>query len=117
LAAQQLAADLGGGDAGADAFLRQLALELGDAGQERRHHAPVRRREVERHAVQRHQRHAPALQLLERGQQVRRAAAPARQLCHQHRHLHQCKVGTRQNPVPQILPIRLPTTPSHDRLR
>ncbi len=28
LAAQQLAAGLGGGDAGADAFLRQLALEL-----------------------------------------------------------------------------------------
>ncbi len=36
------------------------------------------------HAVQRHQRHPPALQLFERGQQVRRAAAPARQLRHQH---------------------------------
>jgi TnpA family transposase len=46
LAAQLLPARLCGRDAGADALLRQLALELSDAGQHGRHHPPVRRREV-----------------------------------------------------------------------
>ena len=71
--------------AGADALLRQLAFELGDAGLQRRHHAPVRGGEVECHPVQRYQRHVPGFQFFERRQQVRRATPPARQLRHQHR--------------------------------
>jgi hypothetical protein len=56
LSAELLAPRLSRGDAGADALLRQLALELGDAREHGRHHPPVRRREVERHAVQRDER-------------------------------------------------------------
>jgi hypothetical protein len=70
LAAETLAARLRSRDAGADAFLGQLALELGDAGEHGRHHPPVRHREIEGHAVQRDQRHAPGFQLAQRGQEV-----------------------------------------------
>ena len=68
LTSKSLAASLGGSNAGADALLSKLALELGDTGQKGCHHAPVRGGEIERHPVQCHQRHAPRLQLLKRCQ-------------------------------------------------
>ena len=73
LPTEALAACLCRGDAGADALLDQLALKLGNAGQHGRNHAPVRRREIEGHAIQRDHRHTPRLQLLQRRQQVGRA--------------------------------------------
>ena len=83
-AAKPLAPGLGRGDAGPDPLLDQLALELGNAGQDGGHHPPVRGRQIERQAVHRDHRHPPALQLLQRVQEVERAAAPARELGHQH---------------------------------
>ena len=79
LAPEPLPPALGRGDAGTDPLLDQLALELGNAGQDGGHHPPVRGRQIERQAAHRDHRHPPALQLLQRVQEVERAAAPARE--------------------------------------
>lgn len=65
LPTQFLAARLGSRDAGADTFRRQLALELSDSGQHGGHHAPVRGRQIERHAIEGDQGHAAGFQLLD----------------------------------------------------
>ena len=55
-----------------------LPLELGEAGEDGGQHPLMRGREVERQPVHCDQRHATALELLERVQQIERAAAAAR---------------------------------------
>jgi hypothetical protein len=45
LTAEALAVRLRRGDAGADALLQQFAFEISDAGDDRRHHAAMRRRQ------------------------------------------------------------------------
>ena len=59
LTAKAFAARLCGGDAGADAVLDQLPFELGDAGEDGRHHAAVRCRQVESQAVHGDDRYTP----------------------------------------------------------
>jgi hypothetical protein len=63
---------------------RAIAIQ-GDAGEHGCDHAAMWRGEIEGHAVQRDHRHAARFQFLQRGQQVGRAAAPARRLGDQHR--------------------------------
>jgi hypothetical protein len=55
----------------------QLALELRRAGDDRRHHPTRCRRQVEGEPVQRDHRYPPSLQVLQRVQEIDRAAAPA----------------------------------------
>jgi hypothetical protein len=84
LAAEALASCLCRSDAGADALLDQLPFEVRNVGNDGRDHASGRRGEVEGQAGHRDDRYALRFQLLQRMQQVERAAAPARQLGYQH---------------------------------
>lgn len=66
--------------AGAYPLADQVALEGGQAREHGRRHPPLHGREIEGHARERDQRHAPALRISERAEKVGPAASPARQI-------------------------------------
>ena len=72
LTAEFLAPCPGGGKAGFHTLAEQVTFELSDPGQHRGHHPPVRRIELEGHAVHGGHGHLPAGKLVERIEKVLR---------------------------------------------